>query len=134
MSTIPTISAEEQVFPLTRLILVVEHDVDFGAFLVQSIRRKAHYRAILATNGPEAFKIIQQLKCDLFILDYHLPNVDGFELYDQMRAVRGYEGVPALFLSVERHATNSSKRTDLEGLLQTVLNLLDPEIEDFMLN
>jgi CheY-like chemotaxis protein len=134
MSTIPTISAEEQTFPLTKLILVVEHDVDFGTFLVQVIRKKTHYRAILATNGREAIKIIQQLKCDLFILDYNFPNVDGFELYDHLRTIRGYEGIPALFLNVAHYATNCSKQAKLEALLQTVLDLLDPEIEDPMLN
>src|SRR5690242_612642 len=128
MATIPTISAEEQTFPLTKRILVVEHDVDFGAFLVQIIRQNTRYRAVLTTNAREALKIIQQLKCDLFILDFRLPYINGFDLYDRLRAIRGYEGIPALFLSVERYTTNRSKQTNLEALLQTVLSLLDPEI------
>jgi CheY-like chemotaxis protein len=134
MSTIPAIFPKAQPFPRIRLILVVEHDVDFGVILVQMIKQKTRYKTILATNVIEALKMACNFKCDLFLLDYQLPDIHGFELYDQLHSAEGYEETPALFLSgntfLERPFTGLA---ELETLLGTIQNLLDPESEDFTL-
>jgi response regulator RpfG family c-di-GMP phosphodiesterase len=119
--------------PSSKLILVVEHNLDFGALLVQTIQRKTPHKAILATNGRRALNVIQHLQCDLFLLDYHLPSMNGFELYDRLHATKGCESIPALFLCgctfLERYFTGSSNRLDPETFLRTIESLLDPESE-----
>jgi CheY-like chemotaxis protein len=134
MSTIPVIFPEVQPFPRMRLILVVEHDADFGAILVQMIKQKTYYRTILARNATEALKMARSFKCDLFLLDYQLPDMHGFDLFDRLHAVEEYEETPAIFLSgntfLERPFTGLA---GLEQLLETVRSLLDSEWEDFML-
>jgi len=134
MSTIPAIFPEAQPFPRMRLILVVEYDVDFGVILTQMIKHKTRYRTILATSAIEALKFARNFKCDLFLLDYQLPEIHGFELFDRLHSAEGYEETPALFLSgntfLERPFTGL---TGLETLLQTMRSLLDPESEDSIL-
>jgi CheY-like chemotaxis protein len=125
---------EGKMSPPPKLILVVEHNLDFGMLLVQAIQRKTPHKAILATNGRRALTIIQHLHCDLFLLDYHLPSLNGFELYDRLHATKGYESIPALFLCksafLEYHFTGSSNLLDPETFLRTIECLLDPESED----
>jgi CheY-like chemotaxis protein len=127
-------SVEGKMSPPSKLILVVEHDLDFGMLLVQAIKWKTPHKAILATNGRRALTIIQHLHCDLFLLDYHLPSLNGFELYDRLHATKGYESIPALFLChrtfLEHYFPGSSKLIDPEALLETIENLLEPESED----
>ena len=131
MSTLPTVPVEGHTSLPLKLILVVEHDLDFGVCIVQAIKQKTPYKAILATSEITALNIVQHLQCDLFLLD----SMNGFELYDRLHATKGYEGIPALFLYdstfIERHFAGYSKLIDLETLLRSIRSLLDPENEDF---
>jgi DNA-binding response OmpR family regulator len=95
MSTLSTIPVEGKMSPPPKLILVVEHDLDFGVLMVETIKWKTPHKAILATNGRRALNIIQHLHCDLFLLDYHLPSLNG-TLYDQWCALSGGERTPVL--------------------------------------
>jgi len=134
MSIIPTIFPAAQPFPRLRLILIVEQDRDFGIILAQMIKQKTRYRTILANDAIGALKMARNFKCDLFLLDYQLPDMHGFELFDQLHSSEGYEETPALFLSGETFLERPfTGLTGLETLLGTVQNLLDPESEDFSL-
>ena len=126
MSIVPDISTTELPFPQIRLVLVVEHHPDFGPFLVQAIRQKTHYKAILARSGQDALTILQYFKCDLFLLDFHLPDIDIFDLYDQLHVSKEYRDIPVLFLNTKCHDPQRSKSNDVEKLLQAMLNLLGP--------
>lgn len=38
------------------------------------------YRAVLATNASEALALVNTIRPDLCVLDYHLPGITGLEL------------------------------------------------------
>ncbi|HLZ57510.1 MAG TPA: response regulator [Ktedonosporobacter sp.] len=128
---------EQQTLPTTKepsttfkLILVVEDDIPFGSVLVQTIKEETPYQAILATTGMEALNIVSHLHCDLFLLDYLLPSMNGLELYDRLHAVPGHEKTPAFFLSAstrlpyaeleKRNLKSFTKLVELDELLQTI--------------
>src|SRR5205823_2074880 len=98
-------------------ILVVEDDVDLGAVLVWMIRQETPYRAQLATTGMEALNVVSHLHCDMFLLDYQLPYMNGLELYDRLHTVPGHEETPTLFLS-------ASTRLPLEEIAKRRLKCL----------
>lgn len=127
----PTIMVKEQVLPSPRLILVAGHDLEFGAFLVQAIKQKTACKAILASNEAKALKIIEYFKCHLLLLDYHIAGTSGFELYDLLHTIKGYEETPALFFCantfLKHRLTDHSMLIELETLLQNIHNLLDPD-------
>src|SRR5207237_10330321 len=83
----------------TKVILIVEYDVGIGRFLVQAILQETSYHPIWVTDGFAALKLIHDLKPNLLILDYQLPHMNGIELYDQLRAVKGFEAVPAILMT-----------------------------------
>src|SRR5436305_15149832 len=68
-------------------------------FRVQAILQETSYHPIWVTDGFAALKLIHDLKPDLLILDYQLPHMNGIELYDQLRAVKGFEPVPATLMT-----------------------------------
>ena len=130
-----TLSAIKEASPAFKLILVVEDDISFGSVLVQTIKEETPYQAILATTGMEALNIVSHLQCDLFLLDYLLPSMNGLELYDRLHAIPGQEKTPAFFLSAstrlpheeleKRNLKSYTKLVELDELLQTIQTFLD---------
>src|SRR5260370_7797342 len=80
-----------------KTIIVVEDDEDIGSFLVQAILQETNHQAMLLTDGFQCLKAVTSIKPNLFILDYHLPSMNGIELYDQLHARKELEHVPAVF-------------------------------------
>jgi DNA-binding response OmpR family regulator len=115
-----------------KTILLVEDDINIGEVLVQAITQETSYRAILATNGFDALKFVENLTPDLFILDYQLPRMNGIELYDLLRTTAKLAKVPAIMMSarlpqqelVNRDIIAMNKPIDLDDFLQTIDLLL----------
>ena len=82
-----------------KMVLVVEDDAELGPLLVRTINKETPYYAILATNGVQALKIVRNVAPHLFLLDYRLPGMNGFELYLLLHEMQGLEDVPAILMS-----------------------------------
>lgn len=123
-----------------KTILVVEDDEDLGMLIMEVLLQEgmyssAHYRALLAIDGREALEMVQNVKPDLFLLDYYLPRMNGLDLYDRLHATEGFEHVPALFMSAnpplkelrKRNLFSIRKPFHLRELLHTIDDLLRDE-------
>jgi CheY-like chemotaxis protein len=116
-----------------RTVMIVEDDVHIGALLVEAITQETPYQAMLLADGHEALAKIQYLTPNLLILDYHLPGMNGLELYDQIHAIPVLQAVPAIMMSARLPLRELKQRTivgihkpfDLDDFLQTVKDLLE---------
>ena len=123
-------SGKEQSFVKT--ILIVEDDVDIGEFLVQAIEQETPYLPLLVPDGFQALKVVHDIKPDLFLLDYGLPEMNGIELYDQLHAKKDLEDIPTIMLSArlpkrevdKREIASLRKPFQLQELLDAFENLL----------
>ncbi|MDN3014688.1 response regulator transcription factor [Paenibacillus sp. BSR1-1] len=79
-------------------ILIVEDDLDIGE-LQQDYLEINGYDAELQTSGKEGLKRALNKDYDLLIIDVMLPEVDGFEICKQVRAVKN---IPILFVSAKK--------------------------------
>ena len=77
-------------------ILVVEDEDALAEGIVANLKRK-HYVVDLASNGREALARIGRERYDLVLLDVRLPEIDGFEVCQQLR--RDGNFVPILMLT-----------------------------------
>ncbi len=77
-------------------ILVVEDEDALAEGIVANLRRK-HYAVDLASDGREALARIGRERYDLVLLDVRLPEIDGFEVCQQLR--RDGNFVPILMLT-----------------------------------
>ena len=115
-----------------KTILITEDDAAVGELLVQVISQETPHRAILVADSSRAFTIIEHVKPDLFLLDYHLPRMTGIELYDRLHATEGLEHIPAILLTAgvlehdfrRRKLVGMSKPVDLNKLLDLIEELL----------
>ena len=120
------------IFPTTDTILLVEDDASIGEVLLRVLKNETSYHAVLATNSVEALQLIHQIKPCLFLLDYHLPGMNGLDLYDCLHAMDGLKTIPALFMSANiplseaerRHVPVLHKPFDLDDLVHTIEKLL----------
>jgi CheY-like chemotaxis protein len=123
-------SAEDQA-PV-KTVLVVEDEEELGAFIVQALQQETPYQALFVTDGFQALKMVRSLKPNLFLLDYHLPSMDGIELYDQLRADEELEDIPVVMFTAdaptpelqEREIIFVKKPAELDELLQTIGKVL----------
>ena len=82
-------------------ILVVEADAEIGSLLLEALSQKTSYQMILLTHSLQALEVARRIKPDLFILNYHLPQVNGIELYDRLHAIRGLKHVPTIMVAAD---------------------------------
>jgi two-component system OmpR family response regulator len=87
-------------------ILVVEDEVNV-AYVVASALRLADFTVIEAANGRDGIHLATQTGVDLAILDVMLPDIDGFEICQNLRA-DGFD-FPVMFLTA-REATDDRVR------------------------
>jgi CheY-like chemotaxis protein len=115
------------------VILVVEDEETINDFIVRLLELETPYKALSAANAVQALELVDDIKPDLFLLDYQLPGINGLELFDRLHTMQGLEAVPALMFSAnalsqkplqERHITFFMKPFDLNDLLQAVEKLL----------
>jgi CheY-like chemotaxis protein len=118
-----------------KVILIVEDEAAIGDLLVETIARETPHRAILVADSTRAFNVIQRIKPNLVLLDYHLPGMNGIELYDQLRAIEGLEDLSAILMTAgvlqhdmrRRKIVGMSKPIDINKLLDLIEELLAEE-------
>ena len=111
-----------------KTILVVEDDADIGTFIVLAISQETKHSTHLVTDGFQALKATYDLKPDLLILDYQLPQMNGIELYDKLQARKELAGIPTIMISARlptqeiarRNITGVKKPFELYELLRTI--------------
>jgi DNA-binding response OmpR family regulator len=94
---------------LTRTVLVVEDDVDVAEMLV-AVLEELHCQTLHAPDSYQALTIARDVQPDLLLLDYHLPDINGLELYDRLTAIEGLQGMPTLFISANPPISELQKR------------------------
>ncbi|MCB0192634.1 MAG: response regulator [Anaerolineae bacterium] len=57
------------------------------------------YQTLTAKNGFEALDILKSQKIDLILSDIVMPDMDGYELYNQVRENLAWTNIPFLFLT-----------------------------------
>ncbi len=116
----------------TPVILVIEDDDSIGTFLVEALSQETPYKAILVTDGFQALQLMDKVKPCLFITDYHLPHMNGLELYDMLQLMQPLKDTPAILMSAQlpeqevqkRNMVGLNKPFELDELLDTVERLL----------
>jgi len=81
------------------LIMLVEDDVDFRFYLKDNLQR--NYRIIEASNGQEAWEMLQNTKPDLIVSDVMMPFMDGIELTRRIKANDNLSPIPIILLTAQ---------------------------------
>ncbi len=79
-------------------ILIVE-DVPVQAKKLQYILEKLGYEVTWMTDGQKALSEIPNKKYSLIISDYQMPNLDGLELLEELKANKNFAKIPFILIT-----------------------------------
>jgi len=79
-------------------ILSIEDDPEMRGLLQLILERKGHH-VIGVKRGELGLELLKTLKPDVLLLDLMLPDIDGWEIYRQMKADHELASVPVIIIS-----------------------------------
>lgn len=83
-------------------ILIVEDEIPINELIKRNLQSVGH-RCISAFDGMEAMDELAQQEIDLVLLDIMLPEIDGFEVFQQI------QGTPTIFLTARSSLSDKVK-------------------------
>lgn len=82
----------------TSLILVVD-DNSMNRIMLSRYLTRLGYQAILTENGRQALEKLQAEKFDLVLLDVQMPEMDGYEVLEHLKADLRLRDLPVIMIS-----------------------------------
>jgi PAS domain S-box-containing protein len=79
-------------------VLIVEDSLT-QALHLQHILEQHDYRTLIASNGKEALALVRQHKPFMIISDIVMPEMDGYQLCQQIKADANLQDIPVLLLT-----------------------------------
>lgn len=92
-----------------KTILVVD-DAKTMRSLAQFALTKAGYKVLEGGDGLEGLKVLGANQVDLIISDVNMPNLNGLEMVQQVKANESWKNIPIFMLTTE-----SSEEVSLKG-------------------
>lgn len=77
-------------------ILLVDDEQGILTMLETLLKKEGFHQIVTAATGREALRLVETASFDLIVLDVMLPDIDGFELCQQ---IRKHTTIPILFLT-----------------------------------
>jgi DNA-binding response OmpR family regulator len=114
-----------------KVVVIGEDDEPIATLLRDSINDEDAYQAVVVSDGALVLETVRQVHADLLILDIMMPGLNGFEVFDRVRADTDIREMPVLFVSAATNQFQSdftqrgitdviSKPFDLNDLLARV--------------
>ena len=93
-----------------RTILVVEDEAQVRTLLAKLLE-KNEFNVVIAADGLEAMKYLEDEHPDLMLVDVMMPRLDGFQLVKAVRYRQENRSIPIIFLTAKTDA-----RSMIEGI------------------
>jgi DNA-binding response OmpR family regulator len=93
-------------------VLYVEDELSLGKIVKESLQRRG-FDVIMESDGDKVLDVFRQSNPTVCVLDVMLPNKDGFEIAEEIRAINPQ--VPILFLTAKTQTADLVKGFTLGG-------------------
>ena len=80
-------------------ILVVDDNEDNRYTLVRRLRREGYSNVVVAENGRRALDVIETDSVDLVLLDIMMPEMNGYEVLERIKARPSWRDIPVIMIS-----------------------------------
>jgi len=115
-------------------ITIIEDDPDARRLLRRVLQARGEYQITEAAGGREGIELVRQQRPDLVLLDLMMPEVDGFEVLETIRA--DVELAHTRIIVVTAKTLTANERRRLSGQIELLLqkgSFLDDELlEDIL--
>ncbi len=98
----------------TLTVLVADDDVT-NRLLLEAILHKEGYDVIHAEDGREAVEVFERERPDLVLMDIRMPELDGYQATELIKAMSGDVFVPVIFLTANSDVDSMVKSVESGG-------------------
>jgi PAS domain S-box-containing protein len=96
-------------------ILIVDDDHGLLTALQHTFEIEG-YQVFTAGNGQEAIRLVHSEQPDLLILDVMMPQMDGFQVCEQLKADEQTRDIPVVFLSAAGQVLSKTRAFSVGGI------------------
>ncbi|MBO5342367.1 MAG: diguanylate cyclase [Lachnospiraceae bacterium] len=109
----------------TKHILIVD-DVTTNLKLAAEVLQ-GHYKLSMAKSGEQAIQFLQKVKPDLILLDIRMPEMDGYQTLEIIKANPATANIPVVFLTVDDQRESEIKGLKM-GAMDFILKPFEPGV------
>jgi len=85
---------------MSERILIVD-DTPANIQMLMAILKKEGFQLSAATNGRQALEVIEKVAPDLVLMDVMMPDMDGYEACERIKASTRWRDLPIIFLTAK---------------------------------
>ncbi|NPA74000.1 MAG: response regulator [Epsilonproteobacteria bacterium] len=100
----------------TDLNILIIDDVLDNIQVIMNVLKEDNYNLAFATSGKEALELVKENDYDLILLDIMMPEMDGYEVCEHIKAIPGKRDIPIIFLTAKTSIDNISKAFKVGGV------------------
>ena len=94
-------------------ILIIDDEEDIRDVAQVALETIGGWRVSTASNGPDGLGQLQTQPYDAVLLDVMMPDMDGIEVFRQIRANPQTQAVPVILMTAKTQATDRKRFLDL---------------------
>ena len=111
---------------MSRLTILAVDDTPANIDVVKGVLSDSYF-VQAAVNGKMALKIIEKNKPDLILLDIMMPDMDGYEVCEQLKADEATRDIPIIFLTAKVDVEDEARGLEL-GAVDYITKPISPPI------
>ncbi|TAK62237.1 MAG: response regulator [Bacteroidetes bacterium] len=110
--------------PRVKKILIVDDEQGFVSLLAQTLRMDG-YEVETAFDGQQGLDRLKTMKPDAIISDIVMPNIDGFEFFEQVKSDLLTKDIPFLFVTAyqDSEVLARARKIGIFGILRKPIDL-----------
>ncbi len=97
---------------MSKTVLIVEDEQDIRED-ISTLLKLNDYNVLSAMNGIKALEVIEKEVPDLILSDVMMPEMDGYELLENLQKSQRYSNIPFLFLTAKTDKKNMREGMNL---------------------
>lgn len=91
-----------------------------------NILKVDHYKILVSTSGLNALSKIPSINIDLILLDVLMPEMNGYELFDELKKIEKTKDIPIIFLTALNDSENIIKAFEM-GAVDYICKPFNPQ-------
>jgi two-component system, cell cycle response regulator DivK len=96
---------------VSKIVFHVEDNAD-NRLLVRRLLQAYGYQVVEAENAASAIDFLQSNRPDLILLDINMPDIDGYTLTNELKAMPNLSGVPIVAITANVMKGDREKTLD----------------------
>jgi class 3 adenylate cyclase len=92
------VADDERRLNIPGTVLVIDDNVSNRGLLTRRLSREGH-RAIAIDSGLKALRVLESEEVDLILLDLMMPDLDGFQVLERLKADERFREIPVIMIS-----------------------------------